>query len=200
MTSGLEIKGTVVVNGVAYERLKAGTHACIPVDTHIRVNDNLTVSSNDRTMVVTVTEIVYVEYPPDNAKAYNGYPCLVSARPPTERVVQILATIYPIKKEETPVMSNILTIRKWKESLETMAHKLRVKDNDLQRTQAITPINCHFNGRELDEDEFCALDEKEQIACLMRLSETVYTKLNTINRTHEGIIKQVKVLEQLQNY
>ena len=185
MPDGSKIPQRLAVNSVAYERLKNGNYAIVPVlGESVCVNDNIAVavSSASPEIMVTVSDVVYLQYPPEGYKSWNGSPFGIIRRTtvPKESMLQRLVTIVPVKKAETDMdMDSITLIHKWRETLEEKARKLAVSDSGFQN--AGNPlIECHFDGKQLDEDEFCALTYKEQVGCLQKLSMAINHRLNIL--------------------
>jgi hypothetical protein len=86
------------------------------------------------------------------------------------------------EKKEDSAMKSILIIDKWRKGLEWQASQLKLKPVDFElakRTQE-QKLDCHLNGTRLDDNEFCALDEEEQIACLEQLSRAIGHKIELL--------------------
>jgi hypothetical protein len=99
-------------------------------------------------------------------------------------------------KKEDSVMKSILLIDKWRKGLEQQATQLKLKSFDYGLVAGDgQKVNCHFNGKRLDENDFCALDEKEQIACLEQLSRAVEHKLNVMLSRFETINNALKHMQ-----
>jgi hypothetical protein len=96
-------------------------------------------------------------------------------------------------KKEDSVMKSILLIDKWRKGLEGQASRLKLRATDLVQ-EGQHRVVCRFNGTELDDDEFCALDEKEQIACLEQLSRAIEHKMGLVLDDYNTIVDQLKHL------
>mgnify|MGYP000963964377 CR=1 FL=1 len=167
----------------AFKKLSKGEPAVVPIMLDsICVGDNYIVTNPTRPWEVTdvgasVEEILYVEYPPEGCTTYNGYPCGVGRHTPVGRIISKLAVLYPVVKEaRAAAASSVEVVTRWKKSLELQAQLLRVTSYDFGNVTPNKRIRPSFNGKSLDEDEFCALDEKEQIACLEQLSRAILDK------------------------
>jgi hypothetical protein len=169
------------VESSAYERLELGEYAVITAKLPLKVGDPLGVVSSVSGYVLytTVTDVVYLEYPPDDCKSYNGFPfCLVRNPSSKKRVFQTLFTLKPVNDT---VMKSISLIGKWRRVLENQADLVKLIDIEFQNQaiQGEEKLPCHLHKYALDDDEFCALNEEEQIACLEQLARAIYAKILT---------------------
>lgn len=172
----------LVVEHNSFSKLRKGEPAIVPVTGLICAGDNYIVTDTTRPreitdVGVTVVEILYVEYPPEGCTTYNGLPCGIGRHTPAGRVITSLAVLYPVTREACATASSVEVVARWKKCLELQAQLLRVTSHDFGNI-ASTKSKCHpsFNGKSLDDNEFCTLTEKEQIECLERLAKAVLNK------------------------
>ena len=201
MPEGLKIAQKIVVDTAAYERIKQGTYIIIPIRGDLRVDDNVSLTTCEGFTVspeifASVTAVDHAEYPPDGCRTWNGQPFLTTKNRHAKGIIQTFATLYPVKKEETPAIRSILVIGAWRESLEFMAQSLDLRVPDIIGASGRNRLGCSFDGRHLDEDEFCALNEKEQIECLQKLSSVIKEKLCSLVHKVNVVIDAVYPLRR----
>jgi hypothetical protein len=144
-----------------------------------------------------VESIDYVTY---CSNTQLGHAFYYGGRPADSEMIQILVTLAPLPdtrtqsklSRNTPALIDVLA--KWRVTLEEKARKVRVTDKRFQRASRGTPIECHFHGDQLNDDEFCALTVNEQVACLLQLSEAINTNLNNLNKLVKSTVTQAKNL------